>query len=422
MDAQALSKQLSLQFMEALSESIVLDGVPQLIQPFQAWDWGGENYPIGMVPYEQVAALDNVPNTPVENSEGEGAAGRGFADRYLLFLRMLEPKITDDPEYKRLQRDVRDAQDKLNSATNSAEAAWANYKKRTTSTMSFTEWLDGPGAAYNSTILQATKELTAAGAAQDAYAEKFQDAISDALATYTGGLLEVNGPFGPVEVAPWLTSDRPFDYVRKITGDHFGGPAVKGSPRSFEIDSSSAEYSASEVWAEAEASFLDWFVIAGGGSYEKVDVSSFSTDYTISFAFEDLETIEVYPGDWYNGAMLGGFANGPFATGFSGFKQGTDRYFFGAQGELARMYTNLVVGYRPTITLDAGEAFSSYLHQRIEGGGVLWIGPFAVEAGGGSDTTKGTVSFDGSAISIKGQGDWPYIVAKLSQWTVSPTP
>lgn len=59
-------------------------------------------------------------------------------------------------------------------------------------------------------------------------------------------------------------------------------------------------------------------------------------------------------------------------------------------------------------------------HEKIQGEGVLWIGPFAFEAEGGSETTKSSIEVDGSTITAKGLGDWPYVVALVSNWTAPP--
>jgi hypothetical protein len=80
----------------------------------------------------------------------------------------------------------------------------------------------------------------------------------------------------------------------------------------------------------------------------------------------------------------------------------------------------MVVGYRPTIELNAGDEFASYFDKQISAEATVWIGPFAFGGKGGSEDTKSTVTVDGATITAASQGNWPYIVAMVSNWTVPP--
>jgi hypothetical protein len=66
MDPATLATQLSRQYMTALSETINLNGIPQIIQPYAVWDWGGNSYPMGSVPWQQVAVLDRAERSRAE--------------------------------------------------------------------------------------------------------------------------------------------------------------------------------------------------------------------------------------------------------------------------------------------------------------------------------------------------------------------
>ena len=114
------------------------------------------------------------------------------------------------------------------------------------------------------------------------------------------------------------------------------------------------------------------------------------------------------------------YQNGPFFEGYSGFQSGANTYFFGPGGQLARQISALIVGYRPSITLTATDAFVSQVQTQYEAEGGLIIGPFAFEAAGGSSSEADSVQFSGATIKAQSNGNWPYIVAIVSGWTVDP--
>jgi len=421
MDPQTLANQLSLQYLQAITQLISLNGAPQLVQPSNWWDWGGQAYPPGSVPWQQVAALDLVPNDPLQNVQQQGA-GAGFSSNYQLFLNFLNPNPSvTDPKYQGLQQALTNANSNLYTVQENALIAFKNFVNSTQSTETYTAWLSNEGAAQNGLIAQAQQQANSAQSAVTTYVSSLNTPVTTALATYKQGLLVVQNQGGqPQTVAPWFTDHTPYSYVVAITGNNFGGDASNGSSRSFAINQSTDQYSNSEVYGEAGFSFLDWFGIEAGGSFKQIDTSSYASSYSVEFSFQDLSTIEVTPGPWYSPGMPTNFAHGPFSPGYSGFKSGSNIYYFGPQGNLGRMYTSMVVGYRPKVVLNAGTEFASYFNQQIKAEGAVWIGPFVFEAEGGSDTTKGSVEVDGATITATGQGNWPYIVAMVSNWTVPP--
>jgi hypothetical protein len=395
------------------------------VQPYQVWDWGGKDFPLGSVPYEQVSALDIVPNEPVQVSQAQsGSAGTGFGDNYQLFLNFLNPSPDQsDPTYQQYQQQLTDDSRKLFNLQQDAQIAYRNFADSSKSTESYQDWLTNEGSTFGSRITMAQSRVQGDMDELTEYSKHLKGPVAAAIQRYVQGLLQIRSQSGnPVTVAPWYTGQTPYEHVMEITGNNFGGNATHGSSNSFTINQSTETYQNQEVWSTAGATFLDWFGIELGGRFDQIDTSLFASDYTVSFNFQDLAAITVTPGSWYNGAMPTNYWKGPFFPGYSGFQSGGSVYYFGRGGSLARQYTALVVGYRPTIELNAGNSFAQYLKDHISSESVVWIGPFAFEGSGGSDATRGKIEINGARITAKGQGDWPYVVAKVSNWTVPPRP
>ena len=271
-------------------------------------------------------------------------------------------------------------------------------------------------------VEQAEADYTAAQAAYNDYqAEKYVD-VARALETYDENLLTIKNQAGQlVEVAPWFTDGTPYDFVRAITGNNFGGDATKGQALSVKMNESTAEYDYRKVWGTEEGLYLGFLSIYEGGSYESVDLSEFSEDWSIAFSFQSFDPVPIILPNWYDSGVVQGRRNGPFRTGFSGYydpDNPNDVYFFGDGGILSRMLTQMWVAYRPTVTLNAGTTIHTYVQEKIEAGGSLQIGPFNFGASGGSETESTFDFSQGTEIIAQAQGDWPYIVCNLAVETV----
>ena len=424
MDPQGLSNKLSLQYMQSLNDTIKLNGVPQIVQPYAVWNWGGNDYPMGSIPVQQVNYLNNVPNDPLLNSQtASGSAGTGFADNYSYFLNFINPTPQQpNKDYQALQQVLTNDTRKLYTTNQNATIAFNNFVKTSHSTETKAQWLANEGAPFQAQISAAQQKVQQDNAQLTNFANALKGPVAKAKTQYDNGLLQSQDQTGnPITVAGWTTDQTPYDYVNTITNNNPGGDAVAGSKRSFSISQDTGQYSNSRVYTQAKlGGFWSWFGIDAGGSFEQVDTSSFTSNYSVTFSFQDLTTIPITPGPWYSPAALTNYKQGPFFPGYSGFKSGNNVYYFGEDGNIARIYTAMVVGYRPKIDLNAGNSFASSFQQKVSAQATVWIGPFAFQGSGGSEDTKGSFEVNGADISAQGQGDWPYILALVSNWTVPP--
>jgi len=225
-----------------------------------------------------------------------------------------------------------------------------------------------------------------------------------------------------VQVRIWLTSPAtPWAYVEQVTGGNFGGDATAGNPRSFTLTSTSSTYDYSEYTAAGAGEAWDDFIgFEAEGEFSKVDWSKFDSNYSAEFSFQDISTVTVTPDAWYQGSDVASFAKGPYATGFSEFASGQNNFFFGVGGALSRVYTSLVVAYRPKIVITAGSDFSTYMHQQWEAEAGIEIGPFFFGSETSGSQTSSSVSVENASLVLQSTADWPVIIGMVSAWTVAP--
>lgn len=389
----------------------------QTLFPFKMWDWGGKTPPLNSIPYEQQMFLDRVPLDPVANFLN---APNNFSSNYLQFIDQLNTQDPNDPKINQLYQILQDNLRKLNTVMNNAQSAYNNDRNRPED-QSFEDWLN-KSRVFKAQVEQAELDHQMAQTNYNNYrSQKFND-IKRAVDKYDTNLLYITDPAGQSkEIAPWFIDKMPYDYVNEITGNNFGSNATKGNKFNFAIDSSTKEYDYKRVFGEANASFsLGFFSINVGGSYEKVDINTFESNWSISFQFQSFDQITVGTPDWYDSGVVQGRRNGPFRTGFSGYKDPSKRndvWFFGQEGVLGRMMTTIAVGYRPKVVIKAGKKVTQYVKEKIEAGGSLQIGPFSFGGRGGSETVANYEFTSNGEIVVTSEGNWPYIVGLVSQPT-----
>lgn len=424
-NSDKLIETLWLQYIKVLTSQITGSGVPQVVSPYIVWDWGGKDT-AGGLPFAQYQTLNQVPQDPVSDVSTYGTKP-GFGQNYSTFLSFIDTTPgSQDKEYEQLLQALTDAGNDVTKAIGEALVQYKNEQKSTKMTTAYSEWLKNDGSGYNDNIVEAQGKQTAAQSEIDKFKSAQSGPVSNASKAYSAGLVAVQDLTNPLtsqNYPGWDLSQNPYAYVNQITGNAFGSEASKGAQKSFSISQASETYNYKETWGEAEGSFLaDFFGIEASGSYDDVEISKLSDTYTITFEFQDLTTITVTPGAWYDPSIPGNYKNGPFFEGHSGFqpKSGDDVYYFGTGGLLARSITALIIGYRPTIIIDGGSSFTSDVKTKIDAGGSLIIGPFSIGGSGGSQTEKDTFDYSDGKITAKSNGDWPYIVAIVSDWVVDP--
>ena len=245
-----LTNNLYLQYLTALSNTIKLSGDPQIISPYQIWDWGGTQGSMAGLTWPQYMALNQVPISPGDDSSTWGSVS-GFDSIYNLWLTTaLNPfPGQSDQQYKQMQNAVNQAAIALNGAQQTAFTSYKNFATSANSTESYTQWLQNEGAAYSANITLAQSTLTNAQNALNAYVASKSSAVQNAINTYKSGLSYITNPITnqPTQVAGWATSEFAYNYVNTITNNNPGGPVVAGNRMSFEITEATDTYDYQQV-------------------------------------------------------------------------------------------------------------------------------------------------------------------------------
>lgn len=420
---------LWLQYLDQLNSVVKLEpgeGL-QAIYPFEPWDWGGKTPMANSYSYEQWNVLNVVPSAPFLNSNTSPASQSGFDTGYSNWMNTLAiGDLAKDAHYQALQQQYADALSKWQQDSDNVRNVWMNQTGGTGATLA--AWSADPTNAGYVGQLNADA-LAMSGLFQELtnYQEQIESPVQNILTAFNNPAYQTmvtdpnSGKSVPVRI--WGTSPKtPWEYIENITRQNFGGDAVAGNPRSFTLNSNSETYDYSETYAEGGGGFWDFIGIEAGGSYSKVDWSQFDSSYSMTMTFQDLTTVPVLPDGWYQGTDISSFAKGPYATGFSGFAGGDQNYFFGVGGALARIYSALIVAYRPKVVITASSEFSTYLQEKWTAEGGIAIGPFVFESESSGETTQSSVTTEGASLVLESTADWPVIIGLKSAWTIVPNP
>lgn len=420
---------LWLQYLDQVNSVVALkpgEGL-QAIYPFQPWDWGGQSPVLNSYSYEQWSALNVVPSTPYLNSNSSPASQSGFDTGYGNWMNTLAiGDLAKDAHYQALQQQYSAALNKQQTDANNIRDVWQNQTGGVGETLA--QWMADPmNASYAQQL--AADELATSGLFEQLqnYQTQIESPLADVIAAFSDASFQTtvtdSNSGKPVQVRIWGTDpSTPWAYLQEVTGQNFGGDAVNGNPRSFSLKETTDSYDYSQVATEGGGGIWDDFIgIGAEGSFEKVDWSTFESQYSIEMSFQDLTTVAVNPDAWYQGSSVASFAKGPYATGFSEFDAAGDNYFFGVGGALSRVYTALVVAYRPKVVITAGSEFASYMHDQWQAKIGIEIGPFFFGHEASGEDTSSSASVDGASLTLESNSNWPVIVAMKSAWTVAPS-
>lgn len=256
------------------------------------------------------------------------------------------------------------------------------------------------------------------------YVKQIEAPTKDILDAYDNPQYQgmFSSAFGNVQERKWnlgTNSPYPIDYVMQITGNNFSGDATNGMATSLEVTRDTTEYNYTEHYAEWGAgSWLDFLAAGLAGNRKTVQSWGLDTGFSVKIEFQDARTIPIKADGWYSG--VNSFKNGPYAAGFSKYKSGANNYFFGPGGSLSRIYTGMVVAYRPKVTLTTWESYSSYLYSAWHDEGGLDFGPLVFGTEESGESTSAKVEQNGATLTLTSTANWPVILGMTSSWTVPP--
>ncbi|MYR35014.1 hypothetical protein GTW20_22815 [Nocardiopsis alba] len=411
--AQELSKMIRLPAGEAI----------QVTTPSTPWDWGGRTP--GALPYSQWSLLNVVPSTPQQQTNAHAAGGSsGFDHSYRVWMNSLAVgNLEGDNHYKQLQANAAAARRTYTEYYKSVQLQWKNDVP--SGTPDFSTWLNQDGQYAQLSQIKANRQAIDNEDKQlQDYVNQIEAPTADILAAYEDKQYQdvFSGPGGNVTERTWtLGTGKPYaiDYITEITGGNFGGDAVNGNKASFHMDYESEKYKYEEHFATVDTGgWLDFMAFGLGGNRKEAGVWGESSDWSLDIEFQDVRTIPIKAGGWYSG--VNAFKNGPYAEGFSKYKDGDKNYFFGAGGSLSRIYTGMVVAYRPKAVLKTWESYTDYVHSSWQAEGGVEIGPFVFGTEMSGESTSAKVEKEEDTLTLTSTASWPVILGMASSWTVPP--
>lgn len=168
---------------------------------------------------------------------------------------------------------------------------------------------------------------------------------------------------------------------------------------SISITSNTEDYSLDKSgWsASAKATlFGDFFNFSLGGSTSggKTSINTSSSDFSLTVDFTGFGSFPIAPGAWWNSALV--------ALNTTKLKPGAPD-FFGDDGALSGLATQVVVGFEPTVTLkmsasDYSNVKSTWQAQATTS---IGIGPFRLgKLSGSANGTKQDIHYDDATASV----------------------
>jgi hypothetical protein len=283
-------------------------------------------------------------------------------------------------------------------------------------------WISsGDGQAY---IKNITDKRVAFESAQD-FALQLQEAtmpmtLKEAMAAIkrpTGDPASSTSPAGWTKVpdGSGILRWQP-DFQIGTTGQDWRAQLSKGSQGAFSFNLSADQSNSSfnKSWAGGSSGYDSFFWGASGsGSWEKWELTKNSQDVKIEITVKSSTTVQVNPGQWYDGGFLSEIAKagqGPTAQGFTITEPwqanggAGSSSIFGQNGLVPARVAQLVVVYKPSFKITMANSTFSQFHEKFSASGGVRIGPFRFGGSGGSETnwtrsTSGGTCFEGGSTS-----------------------
>lgn len=418
-----------MQYLQALQTKVTLESgeALQAIYPYKSWDWGGRSPVANAYSYDQWLALNIVPSDPLQDQDSGAAASQlGFDAAYLNWANMLAVgDLAHDEAYQKLQDALTASANKYNTDYLDIQNVWKNQTEG--ASPDFNTWLNDPAQlSYNTQIAENKNDLSAKQEELDDYRSRIKSPVKTIIQDFNNENYQssvrnpASGKSVPLKI--WRTNPlNPFAYIQQITNNNFGSDATKGAKDTIRFNHSTQTFSQNDIYVAGKGKWFDFIRINAKGSYEQIDLSQSNSEYSIEIGWQDLKTIPITPDAWYKGTNITTYGKkGPYATGFSAFQSNDDNYFFGPGGAISRIYTAMIVCYRPTVTISGSESFSTDLQKRWEASTGLQIGPFYFRGKSAGGSHQSTATTTDGKFTIESHDDWPLIIGQKSAWTLSP--
>ena len=209
------------------------------------------------------------------------------------------------------------------------------------------------------------------------------------------------------------------DWKIETSGRDWRADLTQGSIGSFtvELNASDSTSSLQNSWAGGTAGYDTFFWgVSGSGGWSKMDLSESDKNVKATISVKSSTTVEVTPGDWYDGGFMKDLAKGGgqgYAIADPYKPTGGDKALFGKGGILSTRVASLLVVYQPSFSITMSKSTYDKNVQKFKGSAGLRIGPFHFGGSGGHESeythsTSGGTTFTGGSTS-----DYPVIIGAL---------
>jgi hypothetical protein len=386
----------------------------QLMMPGVVWDWEADN---GFIDPAQYNFCSVIPSwTAVGGYQSTDAL---FDTSYLQFLSCLSPNPPPDQQQaiKEAQEKLQDAQNQQSDAVKVAQVAYKEDPTVANGAPGFTAWLaSDAGLSYQAAIAAADTDLKTAMSNYQSLVQKCDQNLANAQAAAVKQdyYINLNNGGSCPKVPNWIVSPTSSAWVNSVSGGT--------DQTTITYNNSQAAYDFNNSWAQGSVEIPDgFFSLQASGQWQSTD--EFYTDKNLSISITAaMTTIAISPDKWYSPVTA--LANGPYLPNCSEFDDGQKgtTYMFGEGGVLPLVKTAMLVVYNPVIELTiSSETYQSHASEWSATGGIS-IGPFSIDASGGSSSSSWTDNGSTASITVTDTSGVPKILGVVvSQPVTAPT-
>lgn len=162
---------------------------------------------------------------------------------------------------------------------------------------------------------------------------------------------------------------------------------IHGESKSFDLDSQTASSDTSHTWTHGRVSgILKFFYGGGQGDFDKLNTKASNSHITITGSFQKVVPFTAAPDGWFSSAALGIAYQTKDNTVWRAGRKPDWVGTFGANGNLLRYATQLIVVDGIDYTITSNAKFDSTEQQTIRANGSIGFWPFfSSHAAHGSD-------------------------------------
>jgi hypothetical protein len=236
--------------------------------------------------------------------------------------------------------------------------------------------------------------------------------VAQAYEAFNNSAFEIQNVLTPSGAKAALKSYNITPDLGQFISDSQQIPADRPPAFEFSINNTSYRYNFEESRWGARASYFGGFFggARGGGSRTSVDTSR--TDFNLSFSCKNIQIFTITPGEWFNGTVVKAFRDGPWIE--DGPVANGSARLWGAEGVLSLIPVQVVVVFRPKISVKLSQSEYSIVQSSFSAGGGFSIGPFGFGASYGRSSQAVTFDSNSNTVTAEDPTDSPQIAAILT--------